>query len=227
MPDPVDTHPLCESTKTVARSRILSARRSVAAQIRAAADAALRAALAAEVRAVVENRATAPGGSPRPVVVAGYVPMPGEPGGDGLPAALAEAAAPGYLLLPVLDADNDLDWVRYDDQDGLRPAGRGLREPAGHRLGPACHRLGPAAIAMADLIVVPAVAVDRDGVRLGRGGGSYDRALARVDVGVTIIVPLYAGELVDRLPAEPHDRNVTSVMLADGRSVRAVPTPPR
>lgn len=84
--------------------------------------------------------------------------------------------------------------------------GRGLREPAGPRL-------GRAAIADAELVIVPAVAVDRAGVRLGRGGGSYDRALARVRPDALVIAPLYDGELVDRLPAEPHDARVDAAAL--------------
>ncbi len=52
-------------------------------------------------------------------------------------------------------------------------------------------------------MIVPALLVARDGTRLGRGGGSYDRALARA-TGLTVAL-LHDGELVDALPAEPHD----------------------
>ena len=219
MPDSVNTHPLCEYTKSATRSRILSARRSVATQTRAAADGALCAALLAEVTRATHNATLAMIDSmdhdtttpaPLAVVMAGYVPLPGEPGGHALPDALATALATGlatgltsagnpttlvhgYLLLPVLNRDNDLDWARYQGPERLRTAGRRLREPVGPTL-------GPDAIASATLIVTPAVAVDRGGNRLGRGGGSYDRALARVPAGVRIIAPLYQGELVDRLP---------------------------
>jgi 5-formyltetrahydrofolate cyclo-ligase len=173
-------------SKAELRARFRAARQSLAS-----ADAAVRqllAALAADLG-----------------TVAGYVPMPGEPGGAQLPEVLA--AVCGRLLLPVVLPDRDLDWARYDGD--LRPAAFGVLEPAGSRL-------GPAAVAQADLVVVPALAVDRTGVRLGRGGGSYDRALARVAPGTLLVAALYEGELVDRLPADPHDVRVHAVATPTG-----------
>ena len=64
------------------------------------------------------------------------------------------------------------------------------------------------AVTRADLVLVPALAVDRGGVRLGRGGGSYDRALARVGPQVPTIALLYDGELLDKVPADGHDQRV-------------------
>jgi 5-formyltetrahydrofolate cyclo-ligase len=142
-------------------------------------------------------------------LVAAYAPMAGEPGGPGLPDALAAVLPPAGLLLPALDPDRDLDWAAYD---GTLVAGvtlAPLREPPGPRL-------GVDAIATADIILVPALAVDAGGTRLGRGGGSYDRALARVRQGVPVIALLYQGELVPVLPAEPHDRPVSGVLTPAG-----------
>lgn len=181
------------SGKAALRRTILAARRALPPAERAAADAALAVALAP----LVADR-----------VVAGYVPIAGEPGGAHLLPALAHAAR---LLLPVLRPDLDLDWALYTGT--LVPAARGLREPPGPTL-------GVAAIAEAELVVAPAVAVDRRGIRLGRGGGSYDRALARATG--RIIAVLYPGDLVDEVPAEPHDRPVDAVLTPDGlRTVRA------
>ena len=147
-----------------------------------------------------------------PMTVAGYVPMPGEPGGPDLPARLAAHAT--RVLLPVLRPDNDLDWAVY--QGELAPAGRGLAEPPGGRL-------GIDAVAGAGLVVVPAVAVDARGIRLGRGGGSYDRALSRVGPDATVLALLYPGERVDRVPALAHDRPVHGVVLGGRVTVLGTP----
>jgi 5-formyltetrahydrofolate cyclo-ligase len=137
--------------------------------------------------------------------VAAYVPMPTEPGGPSLPEALAPVCA--RLLLPVVRPDLDLDWAEY--AGALVPAAFGLREPPGPRL-------GPAAVVAASLVIVPALAVDRRGVRLGRGGGSYDRALARLGPGTLIVAALYDGEFVSALPDEDHDVRVHAVATPSG-----------
>jgi 5-formyltetrahydrofolate cyclo-ligase len=63
------------------------------------------------------------------------------------------------------------------------------------------------------VVVVPALAVDRTGQRLGRGGGSYDRALARVGPSILTLALLYDGELVGEVPAGPHDQPVRAAAL--------------
>lgn len=149
--------------------------------------------------------------------VAGYIPMDAEPGGPGLVEALAGAVT--TLLLPVVQPDRDLDWAPYEGGSRLGAAlagGGRLREPMGDRL-------GPDAIATVDLVLVPALAVDRRGMRLGRGGGSYDRALVRVRAGTPIVALLYDGELRHTLPAEPHDRPVSAILTPSG--LLTVPVP--
>lgn len=156
------------------------------------ADVEIRAALAGVLRDLV-----APGAD-----VAAYVPMAGEPGGADLPDLLREL---GFgVLLPVLLPDDDLAWGRYE---GTLVPGRlrGLLEPP-----------GDAVAFTAALVVVPALAVAVDGTRLGRGGGSYDRALARVPGGVPLLALLDDEEVVESLPAEPHDRRVTGVVTPSG-----------
>jgi len=143
-------------------------------------------------------------------VVAAYASMPDEPGGPDLPDALAAVA--DRLLLPVLRPDRDLDWALFD---GTWTPGRfGLREPAGPRL-------GVDALATASLVLVPAVAVDRRGTRLGRGGGSYDRALGRA--AGTVVAVIFEPELLDWVPAEAHDVAVDAIAVPSG--VIWVPSP--
>jgi 5-formyltetrahydrofolate cyclo-ligase len=141
----------------------------------------------------------------RAATVAAYVSVPGEPGTGPLLDALLGRGR--HVLLPVLLPDDDLDWARFDGS--LVAAGRGLLEPPGPRL-------GPEAIATADVVLVPALAVDRAGVRLGRGGGSYDRALGRVPVGTPTCALLHDGELLDSVPSEPHDRPVSAAATPSG-----------
>ncbi|MFC7647584.1 5-formyltetrahydrofolate cyclo-ligase [Streptosporangium lutulentum] len=106
------------------------------------------------------------------------------------------------VILPVLREDNDLDWAVYDGPDTLAAGRHGIMEPVDTRR-------GVDTIRTAALVIVPALAVDRStGVRLGRGGGSYDRALARVGPNVPTVALLHEGEVLDDVPAEPHDRPV-------------------
>jgi 5-formyltetrahydrofolate cyclo-ligase len=76
--------------------------------------------------------------------------------------------------------------------------------------------LGRSAVADATVVLVPALAVDRSGMRLGRGGGSYDRALVRLGPGTQVIAVLHPNELLTVVPAEPWDRPVSAVVTANG-----------
>jgi 5-formyltetrahydrofolate cyclo-ligase len=131
--------------------------------------------------------------------VAGYISVGTEPETRGLMYALWKRGT--YVLLPLLLSDNDLDWACYEGPDSLTAGRHGLLEPAEPPR-------GPAAVASADLVIVPALAVDRAGRRLGRGGGSYDRVLARVGAAVPTIALIYDGELLDEVPAGRRDQRV-------------------
>jgi 5-formyltetrahydrofolate cyclo-ligase len=137
--------------------------------------------------------------------VAAYISIGTEPPTGQLVDALLTRGV--TVLLPVLLPDSDLDWAPYDGV--LEPTERGLREPRGLRL-------GRNAIARADVAVIPALAVGGDGRRLGRGGGSYDRALTRVGPRTWTIALLYEGELLDQVPADPHDQSVRAAATPAG-----------
>ncbi|MFI5493053.1 5-formyltetrahydrofolate cyclo-ligase [Actinoplanes sp. NPDC051859] len=181
------------AAKVALRNQLLALRRSKSPELLAAAATHVLHTLEALVR------------QQSPKVIAAYVPLGAEPGGRDLPESLAQAVPGATVLLPALLPDGDLDWARYEGPQSLHRAARGLLEPAGARLG--C-----AAVTQADLVVVPALAVDHHGVRMGRGGGSYDRALARVSGTAFTLALLHDGELLARVPAEPHDCRVKAVI---------------
>jgi 5-formyltetrahydrofolate cyclo-ligase len=170
--------------KAELRARVLARRSALPADRRAAAARLIR-------DAVLDAPQVQMAGT-----VAAYYSIGTEPDTRGLVYALWKRGS--YVLLPVLRPDGDLDWASYEGPDSLVPGPRGLRQPAEPPR-------GVDAVARADAVLVPALAVDLAGRRLGRGGGSYDRALARVGPLVPLIALLYDDELVDHVPAAPHD----------------------
>ncbi|MFE5510899.1 5-formyltetrahydrofolate cyclo-ligase [Streptomyces sp. NPDC056529] len=195
------------SEKTVLRSRLLGARAALTPEflVESAGSFARQGLELAELA----------GAS----TVAAYVSVGREPGTRALLDALHARGV--RVLLPVLLPDNDLDWAAYEGPDRLARAGRGLLEPVGPRL-------GPEAVCGADAVLLPGLAVDARGMRLGRGGGSYDRVLARlVRAGrdPALVVLLYADEVVGRVPEEPHDHPVHAVVTPEAVvRFRATPT---
>jgi len=189
-PDSVDI----AAEKAAWRRRIRAARRARDPEVRAR-----HAALLTEAALGLAGRIDGP--------VCAHLPIGVEPWS---PAGVEALRSAGHeVLLPVVAArEAPLDWARYEGPDALLPGLLGLREPAGTRL-------GPEAVRRAGLVLLPALAADRSGVRLGQGGGFYDRTLPLVDASVPLVVVLDEGELVDALPAEPHDRRVTAALLPE------------
>jgi 5-formyltetrahydrofolate cyclo-ligase len=193
--------------KATWRNLLLAARRALPAEQREQEARTL----AAEVLPAVRSLGAVPGD-----IVCGYVPVGTEPGSLAFVDALRDA---GYrVLLPVVPSAADagggagpLDWAEYEGEPSLRPGRYRLREPAGPRL-------GPPALALAKVVLVPALAVDRVGVRLGRGAGYYDRSLARAEPGTPLVAVVRDSELVDALPADPHDVLMT-VALTPARGL--------
>jgi 5,10-methenyltetrahydrofolate synthetase len=138
-----------------------------------------------------------------------YVALPGEPDPAQLVTQLPRET---LLVYPRLRADGDLDFVRPASA-AFVPGLRGTNEPAEGEVVP------PSEI---DLYVVPALAADVDGRRLGRGGGAYDRALARASAvrpDAVVVALLYDDEVLPEVPAEPHDQLV-HVLVTEKRVIR-------
>lgn len=138
--------------------------------------------------------------------VAVYASLPDEPGTTALRTALRERGT--RVLLPVITDETTLSWA--DDDGRVQPAGRlGVPEPLG-RTGP------PQRLGEADVILVPALAVDTGGTRLGRGRGYYDRALALAKRDALILAVVHDDEVLDGaatpIPREEHDVAVHGVL---------------
>jgi len=173
--------------KTALRPQLLARRRERVAGRDRDADAQW---LARHVLALAADLGLGPGDT-----VAAYEALRTEP---PLSASIDALAAHGIrVLVPVTLPDNDLDW-----RDAADPA----RMPA-----------GPDAVSAAGLVLAPGLAVDRTGTRLGRGGGSYDRALARRAAAARVVVVLHPGEVhPEPLPRDDHDLPVDGVLTVDG-----------
>ncbi|APE38811.1 5-formyltetrahydrofolate cyclo-ligase [Nocardia mangyaensis] len=182
-----------ERTKYAWRTQVLAERARVGAAVHAAEAAALAA--AAGLLAGADE------------VVCAYVPIRGEPGDLRMLDALRVAGA--TVLLPVTGEPGPLCWARYGGADSLRKARFGLLEPT-------APSLPPETVSEAATILVPALAVDRRGVRLGRGAGYYDRTLGAARADTRLIAVVRDAELVDRLPEEAHDRRMGWALTPGG-----------
>jgi 5-formyltetrahydrofolate cyclo-ligase len=138
--------------------------------------------------------------------VTAYVSVGTEPGTGPLVERLHATGV--RVLLPVVLPDLDVDWAEYTGPDSLATARLGLLEPTGPRL-------GTDAVLDADVLLVPGLAVSTTGVRLGRGGGCYDRVLARAADRPTAVL-LHEGEVGPDVPREPHDRRVGHAITPGG-----------
>ena len=135
--------------------------------------------------------------------IAAYNPLPSEPG----PADFAQLLAPHArtLFLPISLPGGVLAWAQLG---GATAAGAlGVAEPGGARYTSAVLR-------SCGLVIAPALAVDTQGMRLGKGAGYYDRALAGLGVPVAAVV--FDEEVVDAVPHDSHDQPVDAVITPAG-----------
>ncbi|WP_454717855.1 5-formyltetrahydrofolate cyclo-ligase [Caulobacter segnis] len=129
-------------------------------------------------------------------------------GSEVSPRILADqmAEAGWVLALPaVLDKDDgEMVFRRWDRATSLVHDAIGLRSPPPE-----------APVVEPDLVIAPLLAFQRDGLRLGQGGGYYDRALEDLRArkpDVFVLGLAYSGQQVENLPHEPHDQRLDAIL---------------
>lgn len=179
--------------KSDLRAHVLDRRRAMSPSERNNAAAALAAHVTALPVAASARR------------IACYLSMAAEPGTSPIIETLLARGV--EVLVPVVADDAVLDWVVYAADAELVQTAMGVNEPDGPRL-------GADSIADVDLVIVPALAVDHRGARLGRGEGYYDRALTRTTAPTAALV--FDGEIIESVSAEPHDVPVSMAIAPSG-----------
>ena len=138
--------------------------------------------------------------------LAAYLSMPEEP--DTRPFLRWTAEQNLKVLLPISRDDGLLDWAPYDgEEEDADIAGMPT---------PTTELLGPIAINDVDLILVPAAAVDRTGMRMGWGRGYFDKTLGSMVNCPPVYAVIFDDELVDEVPRERHDMPVGGVVTPGG-----------
>lgn len=180
------------------RADVTAARRSRSAQIRRAEDAART----RRATRLVDELLGTEG------VVACYLSRDDEPDTWGLLSSLGSRAR---VLVPKMEREPD--WAWFTGIDDLVSGPHQIMHPAG----PA---LGPEALALAGLVIAPALAASPQGGRIGTGGGWYDRALPHRRPGVPVVVLLNDDE-VRPCPQQPHDQPVDWI-ITPTRTIHAI-----
>ena len=187
-----------EDVKSGLRDRIRSSRRA-----RALTDREL-------VGTALADRVTEVSGYAAARTVTAYASFGTEPSTGAL---LERLIADGKtVLLPIVHDDGSLGWVKYTGSDSLRFSERGIPEPVGDEIGQGATAIMNADV---DLMLIPALAVDLSGSRIGKGGGFYDRVLAALPSQRPFRVAVVHDEDVlaaGDVPAEAHDQPVHAVL---------------
>jgi 5-formyltetrahydrofolate cyclo-ligase len=184
------------SSKAALREQVLAARSDVADEIRAAEARMLN----EQLELAVSSGST----------VCAYVPVGVEPGSVAMLDMLLRRSR--RVLLPVARTSGDgtplrLRWGEYRPGELVR-GHWGLLEPPEPWL-------PESVLAEAEMVVVPALAVDHRGARLGRGRGFYDRSLDGRNPQARLIAMVRDVEFVDELPVDPHDVPMTHVITPE------------
>ncbi|WP_405375212.1 MULTISPECIES: 5-formyltetrahydrofolate cyclo-ligase [unclassified Microbacterium] len=124
----------------------------------------------------------------------------------GTRAFIAAAVARGIrVLLPITRADGLLDWAVAEEEGATAEGLFGMPEPVGELL-------SPVAVNDVDLLVIPAAAVDRTGMRLGWGRGYFDKTIGSMERCPPVYAVIFDSELVDEVPRDLHDQPVSGVV---------------
>jgi 5-formyltetrahydrofolate cyclo-ligase len=125
---------------------------------------------------------------------------------DTLPLVRAALAAGKVVVAPRVDAATRMLGLHAlrDPARDIAPGHQGIPEPL-----PDCPLVASSSI---DWVLVPGVAFDRDGRRLGYGGGYYDRLLPLLRPGLPRVAGAFDLQIVDRVPTGPHDETVATIV---------------
>lgn len=189
--------------KRALRADLRERRQTLSAQAREAAEAGIHAQLDA---LVTQHGARS---------ISCYLSTTSEPGTRSF---VTDAAGRGIrVLLPVTRADGLLDWAVATPDGDVAEGLFGQPEPVGALL-------GPIAVNDVDLLVIPAAAVDRTGMRLGWGRGFYDKTLGSMERCPPVYAVVFDSELLDDdLPSDVLDQRVTGVVTPT-RTITLAPT---
>lgn len=167
-------------------------------------------------QAIARNaQALAPGAG---ALVSAYQSMPTEPGTGAL---IADLRIRGDRILLPRIVGRDLEWVEVSTGAEFARGPLGILEPTGPGL-----PVRPHPLVDADVLFMPALAIDHAGHRLGQGGGYYDKALAGVhrfaDGGPLRVALIFDDEFVDSVPSDDQDSSVDAVVTPT-RTLRLQP----
>lgn len=140
-------------------------------------------------------------------VIASYRSYGDEPSTANLNLTILDSGK--VLLLPQSDDEGGINFVKWNgDSNFLKRRGK-VEEP-----------IGPTFSGKIDLLIIPSLAADLNGSRLGQGGGAYDRALSKLDSrAITVMTLLNEGELFEKIPTQAHDAKI-NVILFPNRLIR-------
>jgi len=119
------------------------------------------------------------------------------------------------VLLPITRTDGLMDWAVAQPDGDIAEGLFGVPEPVGEVL-------SPLAVNDVDLLIVPAAAVDRTGMRLGWGRGYFDKTIGSMEHCPPVYAVVFDAEVVDEVPRDVHDQPVTGVVTPT-RTLTLVP----